>query len=140
MLSAFKSACFLKRMCRYIWLYQLSTCVLRSISKINSPQNLTKNPQGTWDKCSQLKKSLDTAIKRKDLCYLGICDAFSGGTTMNPQLLFWKLAHRFWLWYSGMQGSVPAPSLQSSLKAATLSRRKALHRKYRLLYKLLRKQ
>lgn len=117
--SAFNSAHFLKWMCRYVWLYQLSTRVLRSISKTNSAQKLTKGLQGTLDKCSPLKKLLGTAIKRKDLCYLGVCDAFTGGPTMTPLLLFWKLAHHFWLWYSDMQGWVPAPSLQSSLKAAS---------------------
>lgn len=118
-LSAFNSAHFLKCMCRCIWFYQLSTYVLRSISKITSAQKLTKGLQGTPDKCSLLKKLLGTAIKREDLCYLGVCDAFTGGPTMTPLLLFWKLAHHFWLCYSGMQGWVPAPSLQSNLKAAS---------------------
>lgn len=43
------------------------------------------------------KKLLGTAIKRKGLCYLGVCDAFTGGPTMTPLLLFWKLAQHFWL-------------------------------------------
>lgn len=64
---------------------------------MSSAQKLTKCPQGTLDKCLPLKKLLGTAIKRKDLCYLGVCDAFTGGPTMTPLLLFWKLARHFWL-------------------------------------------
>lgn len=36
------------------------------------------------------KIMLGTAIKRKELCYLGVCDACTGGHAMSPLLLFWK--------------------------------------------------
>lgn len=67
------------------------TTFAESISKTTkSAQKLTKGLQGTWEKCSPLEKMLGTAIKRKELCYLGVCDAFTGGRAMNPLLLFWK--------------------------------------------------
>lgn len=52
----------------------------QKISKTTkSAHKLTKSLQGTLEKCSHSEKTLGTAIKRKELCYLGVCDAFTSG-------------------------------------------------------------
>lgn len=117
-LSGFNPARFLRWMCGYMWLYRLPPCLLRSISRTTtSAQQLTKGLQGALEKCLPWKNTLGTAIKRKELCYLGRGDASTGGHA--PLLLFQKYTQRSWLRCAGTQGWVPAPSSRSIRTAAS---------------------
>lgn len=86
----------------------------QKISKTTkSAYKLTKSLQGTLEKCSHLEKTLGTAIKRKELCYLGVCDAFTSGDSSAAILEI-----------STPLLAVPAPSLQSIFKAASTWKKK----------------